>query len=272
MAMKDPHVVSLRYTVKYDPRVKFENPPPLEHETESFTLRLAGETLMVEMKDHHAAPDSARALVEPFLEAWGIDTSLNTGWTPTTFNYQTAKIVDHAPPEPVVPGVIHAEGAEVGQPGSEAGTFTVSQPVAREYPKPPESFALDPTVASMFDRYRGYRAGREPLFAMAYWCLTCLERAGGGRERASDKYGIDLAILRTLGQITSTAGDPMTARKVNDPKKVKDSKFANSPLTPQLRTWVDNAVKLLIRRAGQYAADPAVAKHRLTLKDLPPPT
>src|SRR5262249_42884221 len=77
-AMRDPHVESLRYHLEVDEAYgRIENPPPLEHETDAYRMRLDDGVLTVEMKEHHATLDSARRRVENDLKAWELDAALN---------------------------------------------------------------------------------------------------------------------------------------------------------------------------------------------------
>jgi hypothetical protein len=70
--MNDPHVESLCYRLTIDEtHGRFENPPPLEHETAAYRMRLEDGVLTVEMKEHHATVESAKERVDNALRAWG---------------------------------------------------------------------------------------------------------------------------------------------------------------------------------------------------------
>jgi hypothetical protein len=97
--MNDPHVESLRYRLEAnDDYARFENPPPLEHETDAYRFRLADGVLTVEMKEHHAAPASARQRVEHDLKAWGLDAALEHPESRLKFVYNGASVLDRDPP------------------------------------------------------------------------------------------------------------------------------------------------------------------------------
>jgi hypothetical protein len=69
-------------------------------------------------------------------------------------------------------------------------------------------------------------------------------------------------VLDKLGTLSSTSGDETTARKW-------DSRHAPQPLTDREKEWVEDAVRLLIYRAGQYASDPEGEWPKITMKHLP---
>jgi hypothetical protein len=58
--MRDPHVVELRYRLKTEETVTFDNPPPLERVTEAFYVHIANGSVTFRMKDHYATRESAR--------------------------------------------------------------------------------------------------------------------------------------------------------------------------------------------------------------------
>ena len=60
------------------------------------------------------------------------------------------------------------------------------------YPPPPTAgFEVSPDVDTMWRRYLGYRDGREPLLAMAYFVFTMVTAAHGRRSQAASRYNID---------------------------------------------------------------------------------
>ena len=95
---------------------------------------------------------------------------------------------------------------------------------------PPSGVTLnadDPDVLTMFHRYQGYLENREPLPAMAYFCLSMLERyLCAGRKKAATKYAIDFEVLREVGNLAANKGGPETARKAQ-------RAWIGSPLTSE---------------------------------------
>src|SRR4029077_1846562 len=63
-------------------------------------------------------------------------------------------------------------------------------------------FRITPDVSTLSNRYWGYREGKEPLQAMAYFCLTVLLAGAKGRGKAAAMFRIDAAVLRKLGELT----------------------------------------------------------------------
>ena len=100
---------------------------------------------------------------------------------------------------------------------------------------------------------------------MAFFCLTVLEESTGGghnkRQQAAQRYGIDADVLAKLGELTSELGDERTARKF---------KSGGRPHSDAEKAWIIAVVKMIIRRAGEYAHDPTAPRETVTMTDLPP--
>src|SRR5579862_7067126 len=83
------------------------------------------------------------------------------------------------------------------------GDTTLSIVVGRaRYPEPPTDFTADPDVETMWRRWEGFLADREPLPSMAYFCLTVVE-SHGGRAGAARRLGISLPVLHTIGRLAT---------------------------------------------------------------------
>ena len=128
------------------------------------------------------------------------------------------------------------------------------------YPEPPVSFALDPDTETLWNRWRGYVEGREPLQAMAYFCLSVLE-VHGRRAGAQKRFAVSGSVLRKIATLSTETGDPQTtARKATTNPR---------PITSLERAWLEAAVKALVRRAGEFAAASGAALPTITMGDLP---
>ncbi len=262
--MPDLHVVSLRYVLRPSADVSFTNPPPVEFETNEARFRLADGTLTCEMKTHFADPAEARRAVEPAIRAWEVDAELRLGRSGLRFDLEGAEVIDRAP---ALPGAVNANAFIVGsQIVTMSGTVSVHISNTAYPTPPPPAFRLSPDAESILARYQGYRDGREPILSMAYFCLTLLETKGGGitgtsaktdRERAALSYGIELPVLKKMGELTSTRGDAMNARKAD----------ATKSLTGEEHAWLEAAVKMLVWRLGDIR--PASALPVIKLSDLP---
>jgi hypothetical protein len=96
---------------------------------------------------------------------------------------------------------------------------------------------------------------------MAYFVLTLLERVAGSRSDAANVFMIHPDVLNTVGKISSNKGDAATARKV-------DRSLQFSDLLGREQSWLNLAVRALIRRMGEHASGAPLTQ--LTMQDLPP--
>jgi len=255
--MRDPHVQELKYNVRTQHTVSFIPSVSLVTENDQFVFRLSGEALSVLPKGHYPSLQEARNAVEPFLRAWELDDALRLGSTQFTFAYQDVTIVDRDPPPPGASQQIVVASAEIVL-ASDTVTATVTRGT---FPDPPSDFMATPDAESMWNRYEGYTAGKEPLLSMAYFCLTLVEARGGDREGAAASFKISRLILRKLGELTSARDDASAARKY--PRQTSPV-----PLTPAEARWIEAAIRAIIRRVGQFPK--LAALQELNIADLPP--
>jgi len=139
----------------------------------------------------------------------------------------------------------------------------------REYPIPPENFLASTDVRAMWDQYEAYLEGRDRLLPMAYSCLSRLEFRAGfhpigktKRQKAANMYRVDRDVLDKLGELTNILGDDVGARKLSPQSKLR-------PPDPQEVAWIEAALRQIIRRAGEYDADPQKALPQVRMSDLP---
>src|SRR5882724_34655 len=264
--LNDPHVTILRYRLETDASLAFDSPAPREHDTPAFALRLADGLLTCDMKAHFTSVAAAKAVVEPVLRAWELETALREGKRAMWFAYQDAEVIDRHPAPPSANLYIQVNEGLLRV----TGELVSLQITRREYPAPPPHFTASADVETLWHRYEGYQQGREPLLAMAYFCLSVLEwRAsqhpgrGDVRAWAESLYGIEREVLRKLGDLTANLGDETTARKI-------DASSLHHTPTPQEIAWIEAAIKLIIRRVGEHAADSTVSQPTLGMRDLPP--
>ena len=251
---RDPHVVSLRYRIDSPEGVTFgDDNGPIEREFDAFRLSVTHETATAHMKDHHATEDRAREVVEGYLRPWEIYEAVRPRGCGVKFSFEGAEVVDRDPPP------IYATVSAVPAIGSDAWAEVVCE---LRFPDLPEAFAMSSDVEVMWTLYEGYLQGRDRPLPMAYTCLTRFMYGSGGNKEAASRYNVDIKVLRELGRLSTTSGDETTARKW-------DSRHAHQPLTDTEREWVEDAVELLIYRAGQYAADPDGEWPKITMKHLP---
>lgn len=205
------------------------------------------------MKKHFASVEEARASATGFLFVWEVDAELRHGRGAIRFIFQDAQLIDRIPPPPGTFEVHVPSGALIVT----GGVCTV-RITSAAYPGPPSNMKSSPDLESIWLRYDAYRAKREPLSTMAYFCLIVLETAAGGRTQAAKQFDIEFEVLRKIGELTTNRGDRTTARKMH----------ANlAPYTPLEINWIEEAIKLMIRRVAEIAAGATCAE--ITMKDLP---
>ena len=257
--MNDPHVDALIFRVEHGPSVAYaDDAPPITWDEGGFRVVLEDGTARFELKEHHATEEEALERVRPYIRSWELGAGLRGRPGDFRLEFQEAEVIDRDPPPP---------GS-----GAVKFSFAVSTPsvtltlARRSYPPPPMGIPLkadDPDVATMYDRLDGYYSAREPLPGMAYFCLTVLQRFDDGRRTRADTaahYYIDVAVLHTIGKLSSTKGGAGSARKAVVP---------STPLSPNESRFLEEAVKTIIRRAAEVAADPGGAFPTITLADLP---
>jgi hypothetical protein len=262
--MKVPHVESLVYRAESAKDIIYNDPVPLEIDKDKWKGCLENGILTCRMKMHYASVSDVRREIESYLRAWEVNTNLKQGKGSIKFVYQDANLIDLAPQETGC-RVVEAGGVISG-----IGTMTArGQIIRKNYPPPPENFTVSPDVETLLGRYEGYLAGKEPLPAMAYFCLTTVERIYGGQREKREKprkaaariIKVDLEVLNTLGELASERGDQTTARKfLRQP----------SPLTGTERTWVESVIRGLIYRVGEYSgcSDKSTLA-QITMADFP---
>lgn len=242
------------------PRFEFRGAQPIESDEAAFRVRLEEATLRVEMKEHHSTAQSAQDVVDPYLRAWEIDFALKRGRREMWFEFEGPELVDRSPPAPGDP--IEMGGAGVSSTtGSVTGTIS-----ACAYPMPPDRFRASDEVRALMLHFEAFVAGAERLVDAAYFTLTMLERRAGrssARVKAAERFGIDYAVLKTVGRLTShEVGDLRTARKVSPKSSLR-------PHTPAELAWLEASLRMMIRRLGEHDFDPLAVLPTITMADLP---
>jgi hypothetical protein len=163
--MRDPHVVSLDYRLVAAETVTFSKlAAPVEAESDGFKVRLVEDSLVVEMLDHHASEESARAAVEPYLRAWEISHALQVGGQPEfSFEFVRAEVNDRDPPPPGTPQTIELSGL-VHSRAILSATVSVER---GSLPAPPSTFVVNSdveTIAMVASLFKGWRTSLLPCF------------------------------------------------------------------------------------------------------------
>jgi hypothetical protein len=240
-------IMTLHYSVQANDKVSYLKLCAAHFERAEASFQLSDNKLTCKMKGHFASPENARAVVEPVLRAWEVATDLQRSRGELRFSFVGADIIDE-------------HGVVVCPVSAPSGTSARMDPLPitrTEYPEPPSgSFRLNAEARTILHRYEGYLEQREPLQAMAYFCLTVLEGKGHHKRRnAADKYNIDIAVLDMIGNLTTEHGDDLNARKAS----------AARPLTPAQQTWLEAAVKKLILQLATSEAE----RSKLEMSNLP---
>ncbi len=104
--------------------------------------------------------------------------------------------------------------------------------------------SLSPLTQDLLQRYQLSLREPDRLLVDAYYFLTKIEDSAGGRRQAAGRYKIEYAVLRKLGELSSTAGDTLTARKAS-----------TRPLSPQESAWLVAALQEIVIRLGTAGGD-----------------
>jgi len=264
--MKEPHVVSLVYRAESAKDITYDDPPPVEIDKDKWEGCLENGILTCRMKTHYASVSAARKEIESYLRAWEVNANLSQGKGSIRFVYQDANVIDLAPQRTGHGVVVCGKAIAMG-----IGTATVSVQISRKnYPPPPENFAVSPDVETLLYRYQGYLDGKEPLPSMAYFCLKLIEVFYGQetktkeRQAAARSLRMEFRVLSELGRLTTTKGDITTARK-------PPAQGIWQPLSGTERRWIEAVIRRLIYRVGEYAAcGGSSSLNEATLRDFPP--
>ena len=96
---------------------------------------------------------------------------------------------------------------------------------------------------------------------MAYFCYTMLTKyLSEGPTDAVEKYGIGVNVLTKVRILASTKGGRAAARKMQG---IEDE------LDPTEVIFLEEAIKIMIRRVAELARDPHKQRSKVTLADLP---
>ena len=251
--MNDPHVVALHYKIEHGSSVDYSRAAPFEVNEDAFDVRVEDGRVRFTMKAVFATESDARSGVEDYVRSWELHALLTGGPAMFELRFDGADIEDLDP----TPGVFSGAARPI------RFAITMSKPQVTvsppNYPAPPATpLGRSPDVESMFRRYVGYREGREPLTGMANFCLTVLESAAGDRRVASQKYGISKRVLNRVGVLCDSKGG-------NDARKAKGR---DHPLTQHEEQFLQQVVRVMIRRAAEFAHDSNVSFDLLTTSHL----
>lgn len=254
--MRDPHVQTMHYEISSEEGISYRDPEPLSFSNHLGTFDTAENKLRISPAEHFADEEEARRAIEPFLRAWEIDADLRSNVGRIRFKFERVALVDRDPPPPGSSAVIHVKAASMVLLGGSVSIHVTH----KKYPEPPKTFSATPEVQHAYRRWLGFRFGKEPLQSMAYFVLTLLESAAGGRQPASRAFQIDSLVLGTIGRLSSTRGDEGTARKAGPGIQFQDLSGAE-------KQWLEEAIRRVIRRLGEHASGASLTL--ISMSDLP---
>ena len=257
--MNDPHIVALLYRIEHGNTVDYSEAEPLVQDEPLFRLEVKDNQVRFELKEHYATEGEARNAIENFIGNWESHASLERG--PDTFRleFEKSEIIDRNP----IPGKSYLRATASLGPLKASCSLSIVVP---NYPTPPSGVNFnDPDVQTMYQRYIGYRQGKEPLASMANFCLTVLDdMSGQGKNRrkaAAQKYQFQYAVLRRIGELCNNKGGQRGARKADGVGK---------DFTTEERTFLEQAIMKIIRRTAKRAANPEEDLPEITLSTLSP--
>lgn len=254
--MRDPHVQTIDYVVGSGEGISYSDPQPVSFVNHLGAFELVDGKLSITPAEHFPDEEEARRAIDPFLRDWEMDADLRVNLGMIRFTFERAELIDRNPPPPGSPHVIQLKGIASG---SMVGNLSIHL-TCRDYPQPPHAFRATPEVQHAYRRWISFRAGKEPLQSMAYFVLTLLESVAGDRKSAARSFNIDVEILRNIGKLSSTKGDPDTARKAAPGTPFQE-------LTGAEKQWLEKAIPLVIRRLGEHSS--GVPLPPISLTDLP---
>ena len=253
--MNDPHVVALHYRIEHESSVDYSKAEPVDHEEEGFRIRIEEGRACFVMTDHHPTVDSALEVVNSYISNWELDAALKGKPNEFKLKFARPEIMDRRP----------TSGEHRVSADSVSWEFTTSVPTVTKgipYPKPPIGVSLkrNDDVLLMLGRYEDLCNDRDRLTNVAYFCLTMLEKLAEGRPNATKKFGIESEVLKEVGKLTATKGGRAMARKAEG---------INQELTPRQNRFLENAVKVFIRRVAEEAQSPGGPFQMITMEDFP---
>lgn len=248
--MNDPHVVALIYKIVHGPDTHYDNPTPVEYEAKDFSVKIENEIVRFEMKNHCTNKEEAQNFLDEYIQAWEVSAGFDLG--PSAFNlkYDGIEIVDRkSTPE--------MSKREIHNTLDLRDTLQIKR-IYGHYPPPP-TYEIKVTcdVRSMFDRFQGYRSGKESLASMAYFCLTVLE-SSVGRKKAAENYHIEQSILGEIGRLSSNKGGENARKAIG-----RGTNFSNQDCL-----FLEEAIKKIIIRVGEKEKNPNKPLPQISLSGL----
>lgn len=238
--MSYPRLDTLSYRVVPvdEDRDDLSDAAPATFELGEFDCWLDDGWLDARPRGHFDDQETGRAVFEPLLREWEAIAELECGVRLKCL-YQGSRVEDPRP-EDGIWGRVETDLT------LDWTRVEVRPAVSHStYPLPAATrFRESPPLASLRERIRDYREGRDRLLAVGYYALTLLTREYGGRQGVADFLEDEAEILDKLNELTSKRSDARHERKA----------IRAQPLTREEHDWVEAAIRRLAVRAGQREA------------------
>ncbi|MXY14381.1 MAG: hypothetical protein F4Y53_01630 [Proteobacteria bacterium] len=255
--MNDPHVVALVYKIEHDDFIDYKKAKSFYRDEKAFRLEVADEIARFEMHRHFPTIEEADKALTEYRRAWEFHAQLERG--PDTFHLTLdrgkSELIDRK----------STSGCKSLNMSASIGGFSVSMNLRVQpqvYPEPPSNITLNPDVETMYNRYMGYRKGRELLPSMANFCLTVLEDSVGAknskRKVAAKKYGIAKRVLNEIGKLTDSKGG----------KEARKGKGIGKDFSTAERRFLEHAVNVIIHRMAENPSSDGVLSV-ISMSDMP---
>ncbi|MCY4261280.1 MAG: hypothetical protein OXC91_13585 [Rhodobacteraceae bacterium] len=169
--MNDPHVMHLEYCIVCDPkRIDWSAAEAVVFEDDDFTVEVKDQRVLFRFKTHYSSEEEAKSSVEPYRRNWEFTAGLAYGPDAFTLRFSRSEIIDRDP----TPGNTKTPKFFFSLVGDLTLNLDIIFVPAR-YSGPPASGTMKrtPDIDSMYHRYLGYRAGREPFQQWRISVWTC---------------------------------------------------------------------------------------------------
>jgi hypothetical protein len=190
-----------------------------------------GPTLVATPRFVEASAANVRASIEPLLAGWATHIDLVEQMA-VRFAYRGAWVRDEGGQE-----VLAEYSIEGGD------SIRVYQP-AREAPAPPPRWlTAEPELVRLLrGQWREVRDGSAKILDRAYFCLTAIENAYGGRKQAADRLLASRALLSGIA-VLAASPDQEHARKLTG--------SGPAEFSAENREWLMAAMPRLIYRCAE---------------------
>lgn len=221
----------------------------LQYDNTAFSLQVERGIAVFAPHIDLSSAEIAERHIDDFLRSWEADLLFQTAAIRRHLRFERLQMRSGYGKYAGLHGVINVVG-----PQAEANH-------RRQFPWRHHSFADDPLVGAMIDRYQAYREGKELLPVLGYFCLSALERVAGSRDAFCRQYRIDRAVRDRFGDLTSAVGTFHSARKIDRTHNLRE-------LTAEETFWLEATLRAIIYRAGEVAAGSVVSSD-ITMGMLP---